>query len=211
MHYALPIGSRTTAYQISDNLVKTRGRHKFALGVNFLRTYATLGGYNRYGVGLLSPLSVSAFFCGGESPSQDPTRISPSQPCLVDQSHRAADFNLLQQSYPLSTWNRYTFYSLGLYGQEEWHARSNLTLTLTLRAGHQSNPVCENQCFARLAGPFNSISHDPDQPFKNGVLLHQKQAFQNTDSLVWSPRFGFAWQPLGVSHNTVIRDGAGIR
>src|SRR4029077_6580520 len=26
----------------------------------------------------------------------------------------------------------------------------------------------------------------------------------------WSPRFGFAWQPLGVSHNTVIRGGAGI-
>jgi len=209
LHYALPIGSRTTAFQISDDLVKTRGQHKFALGVNFLRTYATLGGYNRYGVGLLSPLSVSAFFCGGESPSQSGS-VSSSQPCLVDQTHRATDFTLLQQSYPLTTWNRYTFYSLGLYGQEEWHARSNLTLTLALRSDHQSNPICENQCFARLAGPFNSISHDPDQPFKNGVLLHQKQAFQNTDSLVWSPRFGFAWQPLGFSHNTVIRGGAGI-
>ena len=210
LHYALPVGSRTTAYQISDDLVKTRSRHKVALGVNFLRTYATLGGYNRYGVGLLSPLSVSAFFCGGESPSQDSTKISPSQPCLVDRSHPATDFTLLQQSYPLSTWNRFALYSVGLYGQEEWHARSNLTLTLALRADHQSNLVCENRCFARFSGPFNSLSHDPNQPYDSGILTHQKQAFPHTDSIVWSPRFSFAWQPLGVSHNTVIRGGVGI-
>jgi hypothetical protein len=102
LHYALPIGTRPTTYQISDDWVKTRGRHKFALGVNFLRTDATIGGYNRFGTGLLLPLSVSAFFCGGESPSQSGS-VSSSQPCLVDQTHRATDFTLLQQSYPLTT------------------------------------------------------------------------------------------------------------
>jgi hypothetical protein len=30
------------------------------------------------------------------------------------------------------------------------------------------------------------------------------------DSILWSPRFSFAWQPLGVSRNTVIRGGLGI-
>jgi len=30
------------------------------------------------------------------------------------------------------------------------------------------------------------------------------------DALRWSPRFSFAWQPFGVSHNTVLRGGAGI-
>src|SRR5271157_520359 len=210
IRYALPIGSRTTTYQISDDFVKTKGRHKFELGLNFLRTDATLGGYNRYGIGLLSPLSMSAFFCGGESPSQDPSLISPTQPCLVDQSHPATDLTLLQQAYPLSTWNRFAFYSLGLYGQQEWHARSNLTLTLALRADHQSNPVCENNCFARFSGPFNSLSHDPNQPYDSGILTNQRQAFANTDSVVWSPRFSFAWQPLGVSHNSVIRGGVGF-
>jgi hypothetical protein len=210
IHYALPIGTRPTTYQISDDLVKTRGRHKFALGVNFLRTDAKVGGYNRFGIGLLSPFSVSAFFCGGQSPSQNSGNVSPSQPCLVDQSHPATDFTSLQQSFPLSTWNRYTFYTLGLYGQEEWHARSNLTLTLALRADHQSNPICENSCFSRLSGPLNSLSHDPNQPYDTGILTHQKQAYQNTDSIVWSPRFSFAWQPLGVSHNSVIRGGVGF-
>jgi Carboxypeptidase regulatory-like domain len=209
-HYAKPFGSRTTAYQVSDDFVNIRGQHKLALGVNFLRTDATRGGYNRYAAGLLVPPSMGAFFCGGVSPSQDPSKVSHSQPCFVDGNHPATDFTQLQQSFPISNWNRFAFYSLGFYGQEEWHARSNLTLTLALRADHQSNPICENRCFTRLAGPLNSLSHDPGQPYRNNILTHKKQAFANTDALVWSPRFSFAWQPLGVSHNTVLRGGVGF-
>ena len=209
-HYAKPFGSRTTAYQISDDLVKTRGRHKFALGVNFLRTDATRGGYNRHAAGLLLPLTMGAFFCGGVSPSQDPSTVSHSQPCLVDSNHRATEFTLLQQSFPISNWNHFAFYSLGFYGQDEWRVRSNLTLTLALRADHQSNPVCENRCFTRLTGALNSLSHNPEQPYDSGILTHQMQAYANTDGIVWSPRFSFAWQPLGVSHNTVLRGGVGF-
>ena len=105
IHYALPIGSRTTTYQVSDDLVKTQGRHKFALGINFLRTDATLGGYNRYGIGLLSPLSLSAFFCGGVSPSQDPTKISLTHPCLVDHPTQSR-ISPPPAIFPLSSWNR---------------------------------------------------------------------------------------------------------
>ena len=39
-------GSKTTQYQITDDLVKTRGKHKFGFGVNFLRSNWTGGGYN---------------------------------------------------------------------------------------------------------------------------------------------------------------------
>jgi len=143
---------------------------------------------------------MSAFFCGGESISRT---------CVVDQKN-ATDFTLLRESFPLSDWNRLAFYSFGFYGQEEWHARSNLTLFVALRADHQSNPVCENRCFSRLSGPLNSLSHKADQPYNTGILTHQRQAFANTDSMVWSPRFSFAWQPLGVSHNSVVRGGVGF-
>jgi hypothetical protein len=196
IHYLLPIATRPTTYQIADDLVKTLGRHKFALGANFLRTDATVGGYNWYGSGVLTPTALSAFFCGGV--------------CRVDRAHPATGFTQLQQAFPLSAWNRIADYTLGLYGQEEWHARSNLTLTLALRADHQSNPVCENSCFTRFSGQFSSLSHDPNQPYGSGILTNQKQAYANTDAIVWSPRFSFAWQPLGVSHNTVIRGGVGI-
>ncbi len=191
--YALPSGSKTTSYQVSDDFVKTVAKHKFGFGVNFLQTYLTGGGYNYSGTGQIFPQTVNAFFYGG-----------------VDPSNPKTGFTALYQTFPISTWNRFAFYSLGLYGQEEWHARANLTLTLALRADHQSNPICKTRCFARLAGSFDSISHDPDQPYNQAILINQKQAFQNTDSIVWSPRFSFAWQPLGVSHNTVIRGGVGI-
>jgi hypothetical protein len=41
-------------------------------------------------------------------------------------------------------------------------------------------------------------------------MVNLKQAFQGLSSIVWAPRFSFAWQPLGVSHNTVLRGGIGI-
>ncbi len=191
--YASPTGSKTTSYQISDDLVKTQGKHKFGFGVNFLRTYMTGYGYNWAGTGELLPQTINAFFYGGVNPSNPKT-----------------DFTTFNQTYPAITWNRFAFYSLGLYGQEEWHVRANLTLTLGLRADHQSNPVCETRCFARLAGPFDSVSHDPNQPYNQAILTNQNQAFLNTDSIVWSPRFSFAWQTLGASHNTVLRGGFGI-
>lgn len=192
-NYAMPTIWKTASYQISDDLVKTRGKHKLGFGISFLRTYLTANGYNWDGTGQLSPQSINAFFYGGVAPS------NPSQ-----------DFTALNETFPLVTWNRFDFYSLGLYGQEEWHARSNLTLTIGLRADHQSDPVCESSCFSRLTGPFDSINHDPDQPYDQAILVNQKQAFLHTDSIVWSPRFSFAWQPLGVSYNTVIRGGIGI-
>ncbi|MGA9389989.1 MAG: hypothetical protein WBV69_06040, partial [Candidatus Sulfotelmatobacter sp.] len=191
--YAFPTGSRTTSYQTSDDLVKIRGKHKLGFGISFLRTDLTGGGYNFSGTGQISPQTINAFFYGGVAPS------NPSQ-----------DFTTLEQSFPLVRWNRFGFYSFGLYGQEEWHARSNLTLTFAFRADHQSNPVCESRCFARFSGPFDSISHDPNQPYNQAILVNQKQAFPNTDNIVWSPRLSFAWQPLGVSHNTVLRGGIGI-
>gem|GEM_PF-131171 len=193
LHYAKPFGARTTEYQISDDFVKTRGQHRFSLGISFLRTDLTHGGYNRYGVGLYVPLSLNAFFYGGVDPINPVTKSTT-----------------LTQSYPLSASNRFAFYSLGLYGQEEWHARSNLTLTVALRADHQSNPVCQNRCFSRLSGPLSSLSHDPNQPYNSGILTNLKQAYANTDAILWSPRFSFAWQPFGVSHNTVLRGGVGF-
>jgi hypothetical protein len=193
--WGLPTTGRTTSYQISDDFVKTRGKHKLGFGVTFLRADSAGSNYNWSGTGQLLPQSVDAFFWGGVDP--DPLK-------------RGANFTTLGQTYPPITRNQSTFYSLGLYGQEEWHARTNLTLTVALRADHQSNPVCAHRCFARLSGPFSSISHDPDQPYNQAILVNQKQAFPNTDSIVWSPRFSFAWQPLGVSHNAVLRGGVGI-
>jgi len=186
-----PNGFKITQYQFSDDIVKTWGKHKLGFGANFLKDNRTaLPGVDD---GTLVPFTLDAFYQGGF----DPATPIPNATSLT-QSFTS------QLSQPLS------FYNLGFYAQEEWHARSNLSLTLALRAEHQSNPVCETRCFARLAGPFESVSHNPDQPYNQAILVNLKQAYQGTSSIVWAPRISFAWQPLGVSRNSVFRGGFGI-
>jgi hypothetical protein len=79
-----------------------------------------------------------------------------------------------------------------------------------LRIEHYSNPACKSNCFSRPAGSFESISHDSDQPYDKMILINQSHALAGLEKLLWSPRFSFAWQPFGVSHNSVLRGGIGI-
>src|SRR5215469_15409434 len=109
--FGLPSTWRTTSYQISDDLVKTYGKHKLGFGMMFLRTYAAGHGYNWSGTGQILPQSVDAFYWGGVDP--DPSKSSQN-------------YTSLAQTYPAVTGYPVTFYSLGFYGQEDWHARSNL-------------------------------------------------------------------------------------
>ena len=190
---ANPAGLPMTQFQFSEDLAKTWRSHKFAIGASFERIDWTNIAFLPNLIGTLSPNSLDAFYQGGFDPASKNT-----------------DFTLLTQEFARKARARIAFYTLGLYGQDDWHARSNLSLTFALRAEHRSNPTCRDGCFARLAGPFGSLDHDPNQPYKQAILTNQSQAFAATDNLLWSPRFSFAWQPRGVSGNWVLRGGVGI-
>ncbi len=187
-----PTGAKTTQWQISDDLAVIRGGHKLGIGTNFLRVDANNFFYFN-SAGDLLPHSLDAFYQGG-----------------FDNNSEQSDFTELDQAFSNARSHRVAFYNLGLYAQDEWRARPNLAFTLALRAEHHSNPVCADRCFARLAGPFESLSHDPSQSYGKAVLTDQRQAFAEMNSVLWAPRIGFAWQPFGVSHNTVLRGGAGM-
>ena len=184
------LGIKTVQYQFSDDFAKTWKNHKLGFGASLHRTDNTVLPF--IDAGTLVPSSLLAFYEGGFDPATPFTFTSLSQ-----------SFHS-QPKVPTSN------YILGFYGQEEWHVRSNLSLTFALRAEHPSNPVCKTRCFARLTGSFESVSHDPDQPYNQAILVNQKQAFEGLSNIVWAPRFSFAWQPLGVSHSTVLRGGIGI-
>ena len=189
--------SNSAQYQVSEDFVKAGRNHKFGLGANFDRGSSST--FVSPDLGSLLPLTQDAFYQGGadpNSPTKDFTQLY--------QSFQSGEFFHTGSSYPTAN------YHLGVYVQDEWHARPGLTLTTALRAEHQSNPVCETRCFARLAGPFNAVSHDPRQPYNQAILIKQKRAFQGLDNILWLPRFSFAWQPFGVKHNTVLRGGIGI-
>src|SRR5262249_20793801 len=121
------------------------------------------------------------------------------------------DYSQLSQFFQSNTLRPTSFYHLGVYGQDEWHVRPGLTLTAALRAEHQSNLVCETRCFARLTGPFNAVSHDPNQPYNHAILIGQKRSVPKSGqySLVAAVRFRLATF-FGVRHNTVMRGGIGI-
>lgn len=190
--YAYPTGQALTRYEIADDFLKTWGKHKFGFGGDFLRNYLSYSQYTQNAVGDIVPQTIDAFYSGG---------VDPASP--------QSDSTRLRQSFPTQLAQRFASYTLAGYGQDEWHVKSNLALTLALRVEHRSNTVCAHDCFAELSGPFESISHDPAQPYDQAIS-HRKQALFRTDPVAWAPRFSFAWQPLGVSHNTVVRGGFGL-
>jgi hypothetical protein len=180
-------------FQVSEDLVKTWRNHKIGFGGNLEVIKWDVGPY-AWGVnGTVSPQTLDAFYQGGQ-----------------DSSSADVDFTQLSQNFSTATWQQMNFHSFGLYAQDEWQARKNLSFTLALRAEHQSNPSCESGCFPRLSGSFESVSHDPNQPYNQAIVVNQKQAFLAMDKVLWSPRLGFAWQPFGASHGMVLRGGLGV-
>jgi hypothetical protein len=201
---ALGFGRRNTQYQFSEDVVKTWGKQKFGFGAGFARIlWSELANslgfiHGSSTIGVLTSQTLQAFYQGGVDPG------------VLTGTDLQPDFTQLTQSFTSQTSLPISFFNLGLYGQDEWHARPNLSVTLALRAEHYSNPACQSLCFARLAGPFESVSHDPAQPYNQAILVSQMRAFEGIDSVLWSPRFSFAWQPLGFSSSSVVRGGAGI-
>jgi hypothetical protein len=191
--YVYGVGRYNTQYQLSEDIAKIAGKHKLAFGGQFAQIYWSELPNRSRTIGKLIPQTLDAFYQGGVDPASPNT-----------------DFTQLHQGFTSETIFKLSFLSFAVYGQEEWHARSNLMFTAALRAEHYSNPICRNHCFSRLGGPFESVSHDPEQPYNQAILIHQTRALQNTDYVLWSPRLSFVWQPQGASHGLALRGGVGF-
>jgi outer membrane receptor protein involved in Fe transport len=96
------------------------------------------------------------------------------------------------------------------FGQDEWHVKNNLTLTLGLRYEY-STPKSDTK--GRL---FNVIPGVQSTVFVNapvGLVFPGDKASPGSSNFPardnFAPRFGFAWQPF-KDGKTSIRGGAGI-
>jgi hypothetical protein len=179
-----PQGRNVTQYQAVDDISVQRGNHGLKFGVNFRRNDITDYSPGVGSIGFSSTDPLSEFFNGnGATYTQNfPTRMT--QPVAL--------------------------YNLAFYAQDEWAVFPNLKITLALRAEHNSNPVCQTDCFARLASDFSTLSHDPAQPYNQAIVTGLHQALNDYTNIDWLPRFGFAWTPLGRDVNTVLRGGFGL-
>jgi hypothetical protein len=114
------------------------------------------------------------------------------------------------QSFATKLRQPVALYQLGLYAQDEWSVRPNLRVNLALRADHNSNPVCQTNCFARLSTSFFNMSHDVTQPYNQAIQTGLHEALNEYQSISWQPRLGFAWTPFGTGRSTVLRGGIGF-
>lgn len=187
--YRYPAGRNIAQYQLVDDLSWTKGNHGLKFGVNFRRIdFADYGPGSNH-TGDLRMSSMTDFSNGVLS--------------------SAGGSTLRQQFSPYND-RQINSYSLGFYGQDEWHVNSNLKLTLSLRLDRNSNETCPSNCFAHLSGDFlGGMSHNVTTPYNQSVLVGQSQLFSSLERIVWEPRAGFAWSPA-FHRSTVVRGGAGI-
>jgi len=193
---SFPQGRNITQYQFIDDFSWTRGNHTFKFGVNF----------RRYDV------SDHNFFYNSPVVYWGYTTNFLQSFANSEAYQYRKNFNTAS-NVPIAMWG------IGGYGQDEWRATRNLKLTLALRLEHNSNPVCQTNCFANFAGPFSATPSfqaglggtgaELDVPYSSDIKYGQHQAYHGVDSILVSPRVGFSWDPRSTG-KTVISGGIGL-
>jgi hypothetical protein len=188
---AFPQGRVITQYGIVDDFSWTRGRHGLRFGVNFRRD--DVSDHNFLDViPFVQEVTLNDFAFGGVAP------VPPGG---------TAGGSILSQNFPLNTNVPIALYQFGWYASDELKVTSNLKLTLSMRFDHLSNPICQTNCFQSLSEPFQNLNRTA--PVNQALTTGLRTAFPSVTSVVYQPKVGFAWSPLGAK-NTVVRGGFGI-
>jgi hypothetical protein len=183
--YNWPQGRNVTGYQVVDDFSYIlNSKHTLKAGIYFHKNDLSDHDLGLFQSGLLLPFGIGTIWGGNGS--------------------------VLLQNFPQSLDEPIKLYQLGLYVQDEWKPRSDLKLTIALRADHNELPVCNTNCFARLSGSFPTISSQgASTPYNQAITTGLANMAPSFTSISWQPRFGFAWSPSWAK-NTVFRGGIGI-
>jgi Carboxypeptidase regulatory-like domain len=189
--FAFPQGRKVTQYQISDDVVKTRGAHNLRFGLKFRRNDVSDHGFSNRAASPRVRVTASSFQSGT---------------------------GRLEMRFPTAPEERINYFTLGGYIEDAWRITPKFTLTASLRLDHASNPVCAQLCFDRTVLPFNQLIANPATVDPTGNTIGYKdtisggnnRALYGVTNLQWQPRVSFAWTPRSGSHPTVVRGGIGI-
>ena len=189
---SFPQGRNITQYQFIDDLALNRGKHNLKFGENFRRY--DVSDHNFF---FQNPAVYFGYNAAGLQNFADG---------LAYQYRRSL---LASNDVPIAMWG------IGLYGQDEWNIKPNLKLTLALRAEHNSNPVCQTNCFADFVSPWASLpsvvagANAGNIPYNQDIKTGLRQAYAGTDAINLAPRIGFSWSPRG-KNDWVISGGFGL-
>ncbi len=174
---SLPIDRHTTTYQVGDTLSLIRGNHDLKLGLDY-RNIALNGEVDELVRGSMSFLGVFTGSGIGDLLVGLPTFTIDSQ-----------------QTAPQTLRTSQT----GVYLQDDWKIRPNLTLNLGLR--YEINTPATDPTNRMSA--LNLATGELDQVGTDGV----PRGGYPTDYMNFAPRVGFAYSPAA---NWVIRGGYGV-
>jgi hypothetical protein len=195
--FFFPQGRRVTQWQLVDDVSVARGNHAFKMGVNFRRDDIT---DLSAAINTLYPainLTLSEFANN---------QIVPAG-CAAANNCGSTVFNFASSpEQPIA------YYSFGLYFQDEYRVSSKLKLTMTLRADRNSGGTCQTGCAGLPITPFTSMPHGATIPYNaadgGSFETGNHTIIPGVEKIVFEPRFGFAWSPIG--QNTVLRGGVGL-
>ena len=176
-----PQGRNVTGYQFTDDVNWTKGNHNFQFGWTMRRNDVTDYSPSEY---TASPEAVA-----------------------LNSSFQTGQVDEWVQQFPQRLTQPVALYTMGWYFQDQWKIKPNLNITYGLRLEHDSNPVCQTNCFARLPDDFYSVSTSPDTPYNSLITYNQHQAFNSLQKIGVEPRVGFAYSP---TPKTTVRGGFGM-
>jgi Carboxypeptidase regulatory-like domain len=194
--FLYPQGRNVTQWQLIDDLSVTKGNHAFKMGVNFRRD--DVSDYTAAEQALYPGINTSLLGFAND---------------LV---FTPAGGGSVLYNFAQSTKQPIAFYSFGLYFQDEYRVNQKLKITLTMRADRNSGGVCQHACASLPVNPFNDISHGADVPYQYIPGVEPNGSFRTglssilpgVEKVVFEPRIGFAWTPIG--DKTVFRGGVGL-
>jgi hypothetical protein len=186
-----PQGRNVTQYQFIDDYTLVKGRHTLKFGENF-RRYDVSDHTFFY----QNPQVYFGFTDDGLQNFADG---------VAYQYRRSKN---IASDVPIALWG------IGIYAHDDWRVAPNLTITLGLRAEHNSNPVCQFNCFANFKTPFRQLASftnaDPGSvPYSADIDSGRHQAYHSVDAVNWLPSAGFSWSPSKDS-KTVVSGGVGL-
>jgi len=192
----------------SDFVSYSHKKHNMRFGIDFRRVHAdSIGGSSGTG---------SFTFTGYATQNPAATCTTPTTTSCVASGSGFADllFGLPQQSAiqagAYKTYLRANVFDW--YAQDDWRARSNLTLNFGLRYEYFSPYVEKFNRLVNLDHNADFTQVAPVQPGQTGQFSGSfPRSLVRPDRTMYSPRFGFAYRPTPkFFKETVIRGGYGI-
>lgn len=190
-NFRIPQSTKFNRYQIRDNLTLTRGTHTLSMGVEWQNT-GTFALFDLFG----SSTIITTENFPTQDRNGDTMRDDRDIPIAI----------VLQSTAPVRppTQDFYRNSYYGLFFQDDWRIRTNLTLNMGLRWEFDTDVFGTGPFHRACPEPLNVAPTKPCVWLAGPLNLDHSPSYNN-----FGPRFGFAWDPFRKS-KTVIRGGYGI-